>query len=405
MQYKYSAGYQKLLAWILILASLVLGYFSAIITLIGLNYGYYTQDDVYQTSWQCAEQVRVHGYDIIDQFDRNPSEEAWKRLLQDSSLRFIILDEITGDVVTSYTEGMNLNVPENFADNVYLKEYNGTMRLGEADSFLRNVYVMDHYFGYDAEGRFWNGSNSVLEGEYHTILDTGRGFYAVEAIPQLETPQSEETTGKETRNYQILYLLPKSLRAGNSDRVTAGYVIYRETMWWSARTPWMFGICLAIFLAALIFLCVQTGRKPGREEICGTWLEKIPLEIHLFVDFWAFVGIVGLCVLNWDMQSNSFILLEEWYLVMVLCALGSMVCAAVLVEMILTIVLRAKLGILWSSTLCSRVFRWIGRRFRWFGGIITKGLRSIGMVPGRGADHCRGAACRVFPGGLAGQCL
>lgn len=146
---------------------------------------------------------------------------------------------------------------------------------------------------------------------------------------------------------------------------------------------------MAGLLTAVIFLCVQTGRKPDRVEIKGTWLEKVPLEVHLFVDVWAFLGIVGLCVICGDMQTNSYITLEEWYLVMVLCALGAMACAVVLVELILTVVLRAKLGVFWRSTLCSYLFRWIGRVFGWMGrllggigGIIVKGLRSIGIVPG-----------------------
>ena len=101
MRYQFSAWYYKLLAWLLVLACLAFGFFSAIITIIGLNYFYYGQDIVYQESWQCAEQVRILGYDIIDQFQRNPSDEAWERLLEDSDLRFIILDEVTGDVVTS----------------------------------------------------------------------------------------------------------------------------------------------------------------------------------------------------------------------------------------------------------------------------------------------------------------
>ena len=381
MKYKFSAWYYKLLAWLLVLVCLAMGFFSAVITLIGLNYYYSGQDMVYQESWQCAEQVRIRGYDIQDQFQRNPSDEAWERLLADSDLRFIILDEVTGDVVTSYVDGLGIRVPENMANNIYLREYNGVMRLGEADSFLKNVYVMDYYFGYDAEGRFWNGSTSGLEGNYGNVIHAADGSYSMEAVPELERPQSEESAGSKEQNYQILYLLPKSLFYSYTDRIALGYQIWRETRWWSGYTPWIFGLCAVGLLLAVIFLCVQSGRKPERGEIRGTWLEKVPLEIHLFVDFWSFLGVAALSVAAWDTQSNSYITLNEWYLAMILCALGAMACAAVLVELIVTIVLRAKLGILWRSTLCSHLFRGIGRLFSGIIGIIVKGIRSIGMVP------------------------
>ena len=347
------------------------------ITVVGMNWFYSGQDMVYQESWQCAEHVRIMGYDIINQYDRNPSQEAWERMLEDSDLRFIILDEATGEVVDSYTEGMGLDVPDNMANNVYLTEYNGTMRLGEANSFLRNVYVMDYYFGYDNEGDFWSGANSVREEMGRAIFETSDGSYFAAADETEPVGETRETG----RSYQILYLLPQSLYSRYTDRITAGYQIWREARWWSVRAPWIFGACFAGLIAAVSFLCLQSGRKPERGELKGSWLEKIPLEIHLFVDFWAFMGIAGLCVLCWDMQTNSYITLKEWYLAMILCSLGAMACAAVLVELIVTIVLRAKLGIFWRSTLCSYLFRGIGRLFGGIFGIIVKGICSIGMVP------------------------
>ena len=238
MRFKYSAWYYKLLAWVLTAVCLGFGFFSAIITVTGLEHGYYTTTKIYQESWQCAEQVRYFGNDIIDQFRRNPSDEAWARLLEDSELRFIILNEDNGDVVTSYTEGMNLTVPDNMANNIYLQEYNGTMRLGEADSFLKHVYVMDYYFGYDADGRFWSGSNSAFEGAYNTVIDHIDGAYSVEVIPQVE-----EAAEREEESYQILYLLPQGSLSGSDDRIGAGYIVYQETRWWSGKTPWIFGGC------------------------------------------------------------------------------------------------------------------------------------------------------------------
>ncbi len=347
MQYKVSAWYFKLLAWILVVLCLAGGFFSALVTVTNLSYGYYDPDYVFQTDWRCAERVRLRAYDIITQFRSNPTEDAWKRLLADSDLRFIILDEKSGDVQASYVEGMDLEVPDNLADNFYLHEYNYSMRLGEAGTFLENVYVRDYYFGEHSDGSYWSDDTNYSNGY---------------------------------QDYQLLLLLPQQLNHFE-DEIGLGYELNREMVWLGRRTPVLLGICAAGLLATVIFLCIQTGHRPGQAQIKGTGLEKIPLEIHLFAAFWAVVGIVGLVMVASDLWSYGYLRVWEWYLSVVLCAAGAAGCGVAVVELLLTFVLRIKLGTLGRSTLCFLLLRGIWRCCCNFFGMIVRGFRAIGMVP------------------------
>ncbi len=369
MQYKASAWYYKLLAWILVLVSLAVGFYSAMTTLVWLDYGYYDGERAYQTHWQCRELVIQRGHEIINQFWRNPSEEAWERLLEDSDLRFIILDEKTGEIAAQYTEGMDLDIPDNLADNIYLKEYNYTMQLGEANSFLQDVYVVDYYFGQDARGVLWQDTSG----------DYGDTRYAVDGR-EYPAETAPDKNGQEV-SYQILYLLPAELSQESTDIIASGYGVYQEIRWWGPRAPWLLGMSLVGLLAAVIFLCIQTGRKPEREQLCGTWLERVPLELHLFVDVCAGFGIAALTVLVADNVNYGLESIFQWYLLILLASAGTAVCGAVLVELLLTVVLRCKQRTFLRSTLCYYIFRFIGKCFAVLFGASVRGYRSIGMVP------------------------
>ena len=361
MKYKASAWYFKLLAWILVILCLAGGFFSALVTGACLVNGYYERANTFQSRYECAEKVKVYSQSIINQFSANPTEEAWRRLLEDSDLRFIILIKETGDVVESYVDGMALDVPDNMADNVYMHEYNYLMQLGEAGTFLEDVYVVDYFFS-ETE----TGMQSIPEYSY--------SYNGVAIEPEEMTEQDVICT------YQLLLLLPQKLTKFD-DRIGQSYELYLELVWLGKRMPVMLGICAVGLLAAVIFLCIQTGRRPGLEPRKGTGLEKIPLEIHFFVAGWAVAGIIGLISVAADYWNYSYLLVWEWYLVMWLCAAGAAGCGVVVVELLLTVVLRCKLHTFWRSILCYHIFRFIGKCFHVLFGASVRGFRSIGMVP------------------------
>lgn len=371
MKYRFSAWPYKLLAWLLVAVCLAFGTLSAFLTIYCLSNDYYDMEKSFQTTYACGNMVRQEGQKIIDQFYNKSDDVIWQRMMEGSDLRFIILQEETGKVVTSYTEGLNIEVPKNMKDNIYLSEYNFNMRLGEIDTFLEDVYVCDYYFGIDAEGGQWSGSVSFIRaGE----------VFSDELEAQIKTA--------ETASYQILYLLPQTLHRYYEDGIGLAYQVYLEIQWWSTRTPVILGLCLVGLLAAVIFLSVQTGRRPGKEELQSSFIEKIPFEIMLSIGVLAFIGFVGCVVLLWDMQTNSYITVREMYLVMGLISAGASVCGLFLVELLLTFILRLKLKIFLRSTLsfyilrwCWKALCWLGRRSKGLWMIAVKGVRSIGMVP------------------------
>ena len=106
MKYRSSAWGYKLLAWLLIAVCIAFGTLSAFVIGYCLSENYYDEDTKFQTTYHCSEMVRRHSNEIIHQYHRKSDEANWQRLLEGSDLRFIILDEATGEVVESYTEGV-----------------------------------------------------------------------------------------------------------------------------------------------------------------------------------------------------------------------------------------------------------------------------------------------------------
>ncbi len=368
MKYRSSAWGYKLLAWLLIAVCIAFGTLSAFVTGYCLSENYYDEDTKFQTTYHCSEMVRRHSNEIIHQYHRKSDEANWQRLLEGSDLRFIILDEATGEVVESYTEGMYIKVPKNMKDNAFLYEYNYNMRLGDFDTPLENVYVCDYYFGLDASGNLWQGSNS--------FRNDGNWYSAEDAQAMIEGT-----------SYQVLFLLPQNLHRYYDDYIGQAYRIYLEFQWWSSRTPVIFGLCVVGLLAAVIFLCIQTGRRPGKEKLQGTFVEKIPFEILLGVGVLAFFGFVGCIVLLADMRI-SHLTIQQFYLAVSLCGAGAAACGLFLVELLLTFILRLKLHCFIRSTLsfyilrfCWRMLCWLGRKTKGLWMIAVKGFRSIGMVP------------------------
>ena len=119
MNYRFSRPWLRVCA--LLLAALCMAgvFFYGMTALACADRGFFGGEPVYQTGWQCAQSVRDQGWEVIDQFRRNPEFQYWDRMLEHSNLRFIILEEQTGDVKASYLEGLNLSLPENLEDNMY----------------------------------------------------------------------------------------------------------------------------------------------------------------------------------------------------------------------------------------------------------------------------------------------
>ena len=375
MKYRFSHPWLRVLA--LLLAALCMAgvFFYGITALICVNYGFFYDEPVYQITWSCAQSVRNQGRDVIDQFRRNPEFRYWDKLLENSNLRFIILEEQTGDVKASYLEGLDLEVPENLADNMFLYQYDPVMSKGEYGTVLENYYVCDYYFGDN-----WAGESSYGQMQEEMQWENRDTYYTV------DTPMVAVAEPESAVTYQILYLLGDSIDAYCGDVIGSGYRLFLYFRDVSQNVLSQFLVSALPLLLLLIYLLVTAGRKPGEEAVALNWFDRIPTDLMLAVGILAGVGIVGTANVLWDATNfNSNITISELRLVQNTTTVGAAICGSVILLILCSFSARIKAGVFWKSALTFRAFRWcwklIRRGFFWGRDKMLLGIRSVGMVP------------------------
>ena len=98
MNHRFSNPWIRILAFLLAVLCLAGAFYCGISAVNCLERGFLRGDSVvYQESRQCAERVRLQGREVISQFQRNPQFQYWDKMLENTNLRFIILEEQTGD--------------------------------------------------------------------------------------------------------------------------------------------------------------------------------------------------------------------------------------------------------------------------------------------------------------------
>lgn len=367
MKYRLSNWYLKLLAWLLAAVCLIFGFWSAYIALTCASFGLYDDGEVYQEMYPCRERVQIMGHDVIAQYRRDPDFKDWDKLLQDTDLRFIILEEETGKVTASYVEGLNIRVPENLKDNPYLQESNYVLEQGVPGSIFENVYVCDYYFNDN-----WEGDQSYwYEEQVLVSIDTG------------ESAEPEESA--DGIMHQMLCLLPKNLSKNHDDVIGHGYEIYRIWDYWKEDAAVCFVFCLLGLIFSIVFLCIQSGRRPGKEAPVTTWFDRIWLEVILFIGVLAVGGFIALFLVLFETYYNHYLTWRELQLVIVLCDGGAVVCGLLILGCLLTIAARLKAKKFWRSSLIWRILAWIWRKLRkplcYIADIMRRGFTSLGLVP------------------------
>ena len=371
MNYRFSRPWLRVLA--LLLAALCMAgvFFYDMTALACADRGFFGGEPVYQTGWQCAQSVRNQGWEVIDQFRRNPEFQYWDRMLEHSNLRFIILEEQTGDVKASYLEGLALEIPENLADNIFLYQYDGTMSKGEYGSVLENYYVCDYYFGDN-----WAGESSYAQMQAETYR---WGEEDVDSTVAVAEPENAMT-------YQILYLLGDRIDAYCGDAIGNGYRLFLYYRDMSENILSQLAVSALPLLLLVIYLLVTAGRKPEEEAPVLNWFDRIPTDLLLAVGVLAGIGVIGLAILLWDAEGyNPNLTLSELRLIQSLTTCGTAVCGTVILLILCSFSARIKAGVFWTSALTFRAFRWcwkqLCRIFGRMGRSVLLGFRSVGLVP------------------------
>ena len=355
MKYRFSHWSCKFLAWMLAAVCLVFGFWAAYISLTCVNHGLYGSDSSYQATRLCRDRSESLQYDIIRQYRKEPSFKDWDKLLNNTDLRFIILEEKSGRVTASYTKGLNMQVPANLKDNVYLEEYNFQFELGRPGTVFEHVYVRDAYFD-----EIWFGDNTF---EYEM---------------QVSKKQEDQTL------YQILLLLPEHL-SGQKDTIGRGYELYRVWNYWKEDAV----ICLACsvlgVLVSVVFLLCQAGRRPGKEQLQRSWLDRIWLEVLLLAGVGAGVLFLLSFIALYEQYYDTSLVWEELQMIIILCDAGGVVCGLAVIGCLLSLVNRLKTKTFWRSSLISRVLNWIwGKLYKpmcWLWRTVLRGLTSLSLVP------------------------
>ncbi|MBP3634568.1 MAG: HAMP domain-containing histidine kinase [Oscillospiraceae bacterium] len=361
MQHGLSRWYVKLLAWLMAAACLVFGVWSAYIVLACLENGLY-EDTPYQESHFCVERVQTAVQEVIYQYRSDPSFHQWGKLLQNSDLRFIILEEDSGKVTASYTQGLDMTVPKNLKDNVYLKQSNFYMELGAPGSVFENVYVCDYYFNED-----WTGDQSFYY-EYEYEYATGNVL----------SPEDESVM------HQILCLLPRHIQV-TDDPVGEGFEIWIVWKCWKTDAAVCFALCVIGLLLSLSLLLTQAGRRPGKDEIVTTWFDRIWLEVILAVGALAVVGVMGSFLAMYESKHNVYLTWHELQLIILLCDAAAVCCGMAVIGCLTGLTTRLKARIFWQSALGYKLlkllWKWVKKPVLTVADVMRRGFASLSLVP------------------------
>lgn len=361
MKYRFSAVGYRILACVLAAVCLVGGYLSAMSVITCLDLGLYSDGWVYQTSDMCRQRASQLAESIIMAYQDNPDYNRWNRLLENTDLRFLIVDEATGDVKTSYLDGLDMKAPRNLKDNIYMQESRWTFELGEEGDAFENVYVADWYFG--------NGW-TLATSEYVRI----------------DWEISHENATEPFESYQLLLLLPQTLtKRGNGDSIWEGYQII-QTLWQYRNTALVIlGMSLVMGLACLIFLLCQVGHRPGEACVQLGWMGRVPLEFPLGAGFLAALVILAVVDQGMEMMNNAYLSSRELEVVWGLFSLAAAGCGSIVLCGLSSAAAWMKHGEWWNGLLTWRVLKWccgkLAVALRWLWAMGLRCVRSIGIVP------------------------
>jgi len=398
LNYKFSSRILKLTAVLLAAVCFGVCIFSGVNALVAVNWGFIGGTSTFQTSWRTAELVRDQGFQVIDQFRRNPDFQYWDRMLEGTNLRFIILEESTGEVRASYVEGLGIDAPRNLKDNIFLYQYDGVMSKGEYGTVLENLYVCDYYFGgnWSGENSWWQQEQQKqLEREHTLVLQSNHvqaliasGIPEDEALAEAQEayPLEDAVGNTAGETYQILYLLGSHIDGYCGDDIGNYFRLYLYFQYQAEYAVAQVLISAALLLVCVVFLVVQAGRSPHSAELHMTRLDRIPTDLLLIVAAAAGIGLIGAVVALWEACDYNYrISLQELAWLQSVCAVGGAACGMVILAVLCSVSVRIKAGRFWQSALLFRGCRWCWRMCRgavlWLWHQLVLGVRSVGMVP------------------------
>ena len=177
----------------------------------------------------------------------------------------------------------------------------------------------------------------------------------------LETYQVNRTeyvdreTGEHTTARFVYLPLPELTVEVYADRSTMAnaefYSILRMVRQWRGALLPMTGICLLLFILSAVYLYTAAGRKPNILEVQAGGLNRLPLDLYLFLGTFAGIGLIALAG-----TGTPWLLRSDFTLGASLAIASVFLCCLIFTGFCFAFVAQAKTGngFWWRNTLSAR---------------------------------------------------
>ncbi len=261
---------------------------------------------------------------------------------------------------------------ENSGDPEYAVIVSAKASLSELDLDDEELYLFKspgyRQYGGSISGRIFHTGVYIRRNMINVVLEEDYGEYE---------DYLEDTTGFGTDYY--VYILYQPIQ-----QLDSSVRSFLDQIAWADRYGIVSGILLCILgLISLVLFCSSVGHRRGKEGICPSLFERIPLELvagAILLAGWlvtAFSGVALVAFFGGSYRFEKFDINDGTIYACIVC----FVLALAAILLFGTLAVRIKARIFWSSTLTGRIFKLAGKFFRgcaeWVGNNVPLSVRLI----------------------------
>lgn len=357
----------KALAVILALVLGAGGFWASLFTLsqwddIWTGTGYYESSNCYSNLYNRLAQVRELAWlmqnrtwdgslSYLDQQRLEALQEALSP--EQTNFRFRLVDNATGEPVYGNLPGgqtMEGAVYRVLSDSLELQRYNG----GHEDDYQTWDQEMDYYQLHIIQS---DGSTLLFLPEEESVANQYGWLFNGSSWDYYEELDRRVLSRVLAVEYGVTN--PQTV----TDEFTEGAQDYLE---YAQYLPGVALLSLALDVLTVllvVFLCLGAGRRRDREGVLLNHFDRIPLDLLIFLEFWALAALLALGdSMAWALNSGALNL--ETAVGLGVLSLGISGC---LLAFLLTLATRIKTRTVFSNTLTWLLCRAIGRLCRALG--------------------------------------
>ncbi len=186
-------------------------------------------------------------------------------------------------------------------------------------------------------------------------------FYQVNRYEFWDSAINEQTTAK-----YVYLTLPEMTVEVYIDRDAIGsvqaYNVLRLVRQYRDYLLPVIGISLLVFAMSVVYLCTAAGRKPRTDEVRAGGLNRLPLDLHLFIDILAGLGIAAAAA-----YAVPMLLERDFLLGCSTAGAAGFLCCLLLAGFLFAFIAQIKTpeGFWWRNLLCIRFVFLCMRFMQW----------------------------------------